>query len=401
MARRVARTGERWRMRFIARLAFAATLAACVSRPPLAPPPVIPTPEPKPGVEAKPRLVPDRWSNLPGWRADALNEAWPALLKSCSVLKSSEGWQQACDRAAEVSPQNRDQVRAFFEQQFIPWRVLNADSSETGLITGYYEPLIRGSRAASARFRYPIYGVPGDLLTIEMSALYPQLKGMRLRGRLDGRKVVPYYDRNQIDRGVAALSGQEMLWADDPLDLFFLQVQGSGRVQLESGEIVRIGYADQNGHPYRSIGKLLVERGELTVEQASLQGIKAWAEKNPDKLPEVLNYNASYVFFRELPASPDGPLGAMGVPLSAGRSVAIDPRTVTLGAPVFLVTTFPGSNRALARLMLAQDTGGAIKGGVRADFFWGFGDEAGKQAGRMRQQGRMWVLLPAGLAPPS
>ena len=290
-------------------------------------------------------------------------------------------------------------MRAFFEQQFTPWRVLNSDSTDTGLITGYYEPLIRGSRTPTAKYRYPVYGVPGDLLTIELDEVYPQLKGMRLRGKLEGRKVVPYPDRGRIDTGVPALAGREIVWTDDALDLFFLQVQGSGRVQLESGETIRIGYADQNGHPYRAIGKLLVERGELTVDQASLQGIKAWAKKNPDIVREVLNYNASYVFFRELPPSPDGPPGAMGLALTAGRSVAVDPRTVPLGSPVFLATTFPNSSRPLTRLMLAQDTGGAIKGGVRADFFWGFGAEAGRQAGRMRQQGRLWVLLPVGLAP--
>jgi membrane-bound lytic murein transglycosylase A len=371
-------------------------LAGCATAPTPAPAPVAP----KPAAEAKVRLVPDRWSSLPGWQADAMEDAWPAFVRSCGVLRSREGWQGACDRALTVDPDDRNQVRAFFESQFTPWRVVNADDSETGLITGYYEPLIRGSRKASAKYRYPIYGVPTDLLAIELGELYPQLKGLRLRGRLDGRTVVPYYDRGQIDMGVSSLSGREIAWTDDALDLFFLQVQGSGRVRFENGETLRIGYADQNGHPYRSIGKLLVDRGELTVEQASLQGIKSWARKNPDKVKQLLDYNASYVFFRELPPSPDGPLGAMGVPLTPGRSVAIDPRTVPLGAPVFLATTFPSSDRTLARLMMAQDTGGAIKGGVRADFFWGFGEEAGRQAGRMRQQGRLWVLLPNGLAPP-
>jgi len=394
---RLARQGTAVARRLVAAgILVAVALTGCAT----APTPVTPPPEPKPAPEAKPRLVPDRWTSLPGWQADALEEAWPAFLKSCGVLRSRDGWQQACERAGLISAGNRGEVRAYFEQQFTPWRVVNADATESGLITGYYEPLVRGSRKASARYRYPIYGVPDDLLAIELGEQYPQLKGLRLRGRLDGRKVVPYYDRNQIDSGVRALSGREIAWTDDAIDLFFLQVQGSGRVRFENGETLRIGYADQNGYPYRSIGKLLVERGELTVEQASLQGIKAWAKKNPDKVRELLDYNASYVFFRELPPGPDGPLGAMGLPLTAGRSVAIDPRTVPLGAPVFLATTFPNSDRSLTRLMLAQDTGGAIKGGVRADFFWGFGEEAGKQAGRMRQQGRMWVLLPNGIAPP-
>jgi membrane-bound lytic murein transglycosylase A len=317
------------------------------------------------------------------------------------VLSKRDGWQQACSRSAAVTSRDRGEVRRFFEQQFTPWRVVNADATDTGLVTGYYEPLIQGSRTRSPRYPLPIHGVPDDLLAIELGEIYPQLKGMRLRGKLEGRKVVPYHDRKQIDGGVAALGGREIAWTDNAVDLFFLQIQGSGRVKLDSGEILRIGYADQNGHPYRSIGKRLVERGELTVEEASLEGIKGWARKNPEKLQDLLDYNASYVFFRELPPGPDGPLGALGVPLTAGRSIAVDPRTVPLGAPVFLATTFPSSRRTLARLMLAQDTGGAIKGGVRADFFWGFGSEAGRTAGRMRQQGRMWVLLPTGSAPPA
>lgn len=373
-------------------LAAAAVLAAVVAG-------CATAPAPKPAPDAKPQLVPDRWSSLPGWQNDALEEAWPALLKSCAVLGGRDGWQQACNLAASLGAPDRNGVESYFERQFTPWRVINADGTDSGLVTGYYEPLIRGSREASAQYRYPIHGVPDDLLAIELGDQYPQLKGLRLRGRLEGRKVVPYYDRSQIDAGLPVLSGREIAWTDDALDLFFLQVQGSGRIRLDRGEILRVGYADQNGHPYRSIGKLLVDRGELTVEQASLEGIKAWAKRNPEKVQELLDRNASYVFFRELPAGPDGPLGAMGIALTAGRSLAIDPRTVPLGAPVFLATTYPGSDRALARLMMAQDTGGAIKGGVRADFFWGFGEAAGKQAGRMRQQGRMWVLLPNGLAP--
>ena len=208
--------------------------------------------------------------------------------------------------------------------------------------------------------------------------------------------MVPYYTRAEIETGKASVAGREILWVDDAVDLFFLQIQGSGKVALDTGEVVRVSYADQNGHPYRSVGRLLVERGELTLDQASMQGIKAWGSRNPDKLPELLNANASYVFFREQPASSGGPPGALGVPLTAGRSVAVDPRAVPLGAPVFLSTTWPNSTLPLNRLMMAQDTGGAIKGAVRADFYWGSGDEAGAQAGRMRQTGRIWVLLPNG-----
>jgi membrane-bound lytic murein transglycosylase A len=242
-----------------------------------------------------------------------------------------------------------------------------------------------------------------------------------------GRRVVPYYPRAEIEGGLPALAGKELLWVDDPVDLFFLQIQGSGRVRLPSGELVRVGYADQNGQPYKSIGRYLVEQGELTLEQASMQGIKAWGVANPAKLDALLNQNPSYVFFRELPqhgggrdsatdapvttdgpvatggpamtggpATTGGPVGALGVALTPERSIAVDPRYIPLGAPVFLATTWPGNAQPLARLVLAQDTGGAIRGAVRADFFWGFGDTAGAQAGRMRQTARMWVLLPRG-----
>jgi len=215
-----------------------------------------------------------------------------------------------------------------------------------------------------------------------------------LRGRLDGRRIVPYYDRAQIEQGRGAVPGKELVWVDDAIELFFLQIQGSGRIVLDTGETIRIGYADQNGHPYRSIGRLLVERGDLPFENASMQGIKTWARQNPDRVRELLNHNASYVFFRELPRDLPGPLGALGVPLTSRRSVAVDPRFVPLGAPVYVSTTWPLSNRPLNRLMLAQDTGGAIRGAVRADFFWGFGAEAAREAGRMRQPLKMWVILP-------
>jgi len=206
--------------------------------------------------------------------------------------------------------------------------------------------------------------------------------------------VVPYYPRAEIERGLPALAGKELLWVDDPVDLFFLQIQGSGRVQLPSGELVRVGYADQNGQPYKSIGRYLAEQGELKLEQTSMQGIKAWGAANPAKLDALLDRNPSYVFFRELPPAAGGPVGALGVALTPERSIAVDPRYIPLGAPVFLATTWPGSAQALQRLVLAQDTGGAIRGAVRADYFWGFGEAAGAQAGRMRQSARMWVLLP-------
>jgi len=240
--------------------------------------------------------------------------------------------------------------------------------------------------------------VPDDLLVVDLADLYPPLKGVRVRGRLEGRRVVPYYDRAAID-GEHAPEGKELFWVDDEIDLFFLQIQGSGRIELPDGGMVKVGYADHNGYPYASIGKKLVEMGELTLPQASLQGIKQWASEHPEKLPELLHSNPSYVFFRELPDSLGAAVGALGVPLTAQYSMAVDPSVIPLGLPVFLATTWPNSDRELNRLMLAQDTGGAIKGTIRGDFFWGFGAEAGAYAGSMKQQGRMWVLFPKGREP--
>jgi len=225
------------------------------------------------------------------------------------------------------------------------------------------------------------------------------LKDLRLRGRLDGHRIVPYFNRAEIDEGRGALRGRELFWVENAVELFFLQIQGSGRIELADGQLVKVGYADQNGRPYISIGKKLIEMGELKAEQASMQGIKHWAEQHPAKLAALLEQNPSYVFFRELPDGLSAPLGALGVPLTDQYSIAIDPRTIPLGSPVFLSTTFPNTTEPLNRLMLAQDTGGAIRGAVRADFFWGFGDQAGTQAGRMKQRGQMWVLFPKGAEP--
>ena len=391
------------------------TLAACEtllpgkpgtappSDPPRVPPPAeAPAPVPPPAVEAPPEkpLAPvsvlraSGWDEIPGWRNENPQLAWSAFLTSCSTLKSQPAWQSVCAVASALPEPTRATVQSFFETGFTAYQVINPDGSDSGLVTGYYEPLLRGSRKRTTTYRYPIYSVPDDLLVLDLAQLHPELKNLRLRGRLDGRRVVPYYNREQIERGTASVSGREIVWVNDAVELFFLQIQGSGRVRLDSGEVIRVGYADQNGHPYRSIGRLLVERGELPLERASMQGIKAWVQRNPDRLQELLNHNASYVFFRELPSELPGPLGALGVPLTAGRSIAVDARYVPLGAPVFLATTMPNAKQPLNRLMMAQDTGGAIRGAVRADFFWGFGNEAAALAGRMRESGRMWVLLP-------
>ena len=346
-----------------------------------------------------PTLVPAKFSDLPGWSNDDHAAALKAFLLGCQALEKRETWRNTCQAARKVTGTRPATARRFFETHFQVFRSMNTDGGDDGLFTGYYEPLLHGSRKPSTRFRFPLYSVPEDLLVVDLAELYPELKGLRLRGRLDGRRVVPYYSRAQIDRRETAVPAKVLYWVDDPVELFFLQVQGSGQIRLDTGERVRVGYGDQNGHPYRSIGRFLIEQGEITIEQASMQGIKAWAQQNPDKLGPVLHHNSSYVFFRELTANLPGPLGALGVPVTGGRSLAVDPRYVPLGAPVYVATTWPNSKRPMQRLMMAQDTGSAIRGPVRGDYFWGHGEQAGVQAGRMQQRGRMWVLLPQGTPP--
>jgi membrane-bound lytic murein transglycosylase A len=385
-------------LRFFSTLAFMLGLSICAA----AAPPCICSPAgaaPAPAA-AHQRWQAAAWADLPGWRNDDLAAAWPALRASCRVLGKRQAWRDAC-AAVEAMPDkpSTNITRQFFEQRFMPWQTVEADGAGHGLVTGYYEPLIHGSREWSPTTPWPIYAPPADMLAIELASVYPELKSLRLRGRLEGNKIVPYWTREELERHQGGLPAQILLWAADPIDLFFLQVQGSGRVELPDGRRVRIGYADQNGHPYQSIGRWLIDRGELTSDKASMEGIRQWVRKNPRRLGELLNANPSYVFFRELPDADGGPIGAQGTPIFAGRSIAVDPAHVPLGAPVFLATTWPNSTRPLNRLVLAQDTGSAIKGAVRADFFWGFGPEAGAQAGKMRQQGRIWVLLPRGETP--
>lgn len=345
-------------------------------------------------------LRPSTYAALPGWDKDDLREAWPAFMASCEVLVKKTDWKEPCAIARDVNGANEKAIRGFFEAFFMPYQVFNPDGSDNGLVTGYYEPLLRGARKRGGPYQTPLHRVPEDMLTIDLANVYPEFKNMRLRGRMAGSKIVPYFSRAEMAQS-STLAGKELLWVDDPIEAFFLQVQGSGRVQLaDTKETVRVAYADQNGHPYKSIGRYLVDKGELTLDQASAQGIKAWVATHASRQQELLNANPSYVFFKEekLIDPKKGPKGALGVPLTAQRSIAVDAQFLPLGVPVFLATTQPNSGIALQRLMLAQDTGGAIKNAVRADYFWGFGAEAGEKAGKMKQRGTMWVLLPK-LAP--
>ena len=387
-------------MKLSAAILLGGALAACA---PVAPKPEKPAPPAPPAPPAEARFEETPWGDLQGWSQAGLLPSLRSFVTGCARVQSKRPWQAVCAEARRVGAEDEAAARAFFESRFSAYRIVAPDGATEGLVTGYYEPILKARRARASGFRYPIYGVPDDLVVVDLADLHPELRNLRLRGRLQGQRLVPYYSRGEIE-STPALPAKPLAWVADAVELFFLQIQGSGLVEFSQGDRIRLGFAEQNGHPYRSLGRYLVDRGELKLEQASMQSIKAWGASNPDKLQEALNANPSYVFFRELPrqaADPAlGPPGAMGAALTPQRSIAVDPRFIPLGVPIFLATTAPGKSDPLQRLVFAQDTGGAIRGAVRADYFWGFGAEAGNQAGRMRQQGRMWVLWPKGSQPP-
>lgn len=333
------------------------------------------------------------WSELPGWERDQHAVAWPALRKNCEKLITRDAaWEGVCNAASALESPDDAAAQRFFEANFNAY-VVNPVYGRDGLITGYYEPLLNGSRTRSDRYRWPLYRRPDDLLIVDLVSLYPELKGRPVRGRLAGDRVVPYYSRADIGNGKNPLAGHELFWVDDPVEAFLLHVQGSGRVLLPDGSEVAVGYADQNGHPYRSLGGALIQMGALTREEVTLTRIRDWLAAHPEETTSLLNSNPSYIFFTQRDALLDGPLGSLSVALTPERSVAVDPSYIPLGLPVWLDTTLP-DGAPLQRLVFAQDTGGAIKGPVRADLFIGRGTEAGRLAGEMKQRGRLYVLRP-------
>lgn len=456
---------------------------------------------------------PASWNQLPGWREDRLAEAWSAFRRSCSALNRKAGWDGPCERSTKLTTASDEAIRQFFEREFALYEIRNTDRSPEGVITGYYEPLINGSRSQGGPFVYPVYGAPEDLLTldirqlpqslrgkpvparivgrtvipvpggnapylIEVGELLPDVRDKKLRVRIEGSRIVPYATRAEIERS-GLPRARVLVWVDNPAAFYSMQIQGSGKVRLPDGRIVRLAYAEQNGHPFTppvSKGNASGKKARVTTRGLSIdlpdaedepaddgdssaaepltRGLsQANAAKPPRPLPraneplapdverlvEELARNApaagrpsagnprqpaarvtaaspaaqsfpqpraemlsaisadpSYVFFREIPDGPEGPIGALGVPLTAGRSVAVDPRTTPLGYPVYVSTGQPGRTGKVSRLMMAQDTGGAIRGAVRADYFWGFGAGAYAQAARMKETGRMWLMLPHG-----
>lgn len=341
------------------------------------------------------------WGDLSGWSQDRHAEAWTALLRSCGARKSLSGaedalrarWTDICREALTMPTPDDSGARRFFEIYFVPHEIIGARGQREALITGYYEPVLNGSWTRTARFRYPLYQRPADLLTLDLEQLYPELRGKPLRGRLEGQRVVPYYSRREIGDRTAPLQGHELLWVEDPVALFFLHIQGSGRVRLADGTEVAVGYADQNGHPYVAVGKCLADQGILPLADITLSTIRAWLAANPTQVEALLNCNPSYIFFARRDAD-EAPLGALEVPLIPSRSVAVDSAFIPLGLPLWLDTALPGTASTYQRLVFAQDTGGAIKGAARADLFCGRGSDAEALAGEMKQPGRLFLLLP-------
>ncbi len=329
------------------------------------------------------QFVPVAWSQLPGWQEDDLTAAWPAWQRSCQGLAkrnpSGLNWKPACAAANQVNSKDSESIRRYFERNMKVMEIRHQSGPSAGgvhgLVTGYYEPYLNGARQKGGIYQTPIHRYP-DAWRKKKPSTLPARSELMSSGQL---------------------KGQEILWVDDPVAAAFMQVQGSGRVRMSDGSVIRLGFAGTNDQQFKSFAQWLLDRKEITRSTATMQGIQAWAKKNPQRVQEMLNANPRYVFFRELPITPDvnvGPIGSLGVSLTAERSIAVDTKALPLGAPVFLATTYPLSEKPLHRLMMAQDTGSAIIGAVRADFYWGTGDQAGEYAGRMKQQGRMWIFLP-------
>jgi membrane-bound lytic murein transglycosylase A len=350
-------------------------------------------------------LQPVSFSQLPGWQNDNAQAALAAFQKSCAVMVKRGAaasvspiaiggtigdWMQACN--ASTGSANAKQ---FFETYFNPYR-MNTSNGDEGLFTGYYESMLQGSLTKTAIYNVPLYRRPSDLVMVELGDFRPALKGQRIAGKVIDGKLKPYADRAAIDRGALAGQKLEVVWVNDADAAFFVQVQGSGRVQLTHGHVLHIGYDGQNGYPYTAIGRELIARGELTKDNVSLQTINAWLKSHPTQAQELREKNPSYVFFKVLDEG-NGPAGAQGVALTPEHSLAVDPKYIPYGAPVFLSATHPLGGQ-IQHLLIAQDTGGAIIGPVRGDVFWGTGSQAEQAAGLMKSRGNAWILLPKTLS---
>jgi membrane-bound lytic murein transglycosylase A len=329
----------------------------------------------------------NQFNDLPHWNEDNHTLALQVFNRSCHLHKSPSVLKSLCQKALQAKD-----AKHFFESNFRPYQLFNKTLEKQGLITGYYEPSLQGSLSKHNEYKYPVYAVPHDLITVNLNKLYPTLKPYRLRGKIINQVLKPYYNREEIENNT--MKAEVLCYVNDPIALFFLHIQGSGKVFLENGEILNIGYANQNGHKYFAIGKALIADGFIKKENISLQSIAHFLKENPDKMSHYMNLNASYIFFETRLKSACGSSGAQ---LHAKRSAAVDPKSIPLGMPLYLKTTDPIEGHSINQIMIAQDTGGAIKGEIRADFFWGNGEIAALKAGKMQQMGEIWILIPKDL----
>jgi len=319
---------------------------------------------------------------IDGFFEDDLNYALEVFKKDCQKSKRFEQLKNVCQKAKYA---NSGVI--FFVSNFTPYKLYDSNFKDEGLITGYHEPLLYGSLKKTSRYKYPVYKIPKNLITYNSN----KIKGKQSIGKIVGRKIVPYDTREEIQTNSKNKNLKAIAYVDDKVDLFFLQIQGSGKIKLDTNEIINVGYAGQNGHPYFSIGKYLIEEGYILKEDISVQEIKKFFANNPLKVDEILNLNESYVFFK---VSNQGATGALGTLLTAKRNIAVDRSYIELGMPVFVNTQNPVTKEPIKQLMIAADVGGAIKGEIRADFFWGFTEEAFEYAGRMKENGKMYILVP-------
>ena len=358
-----------------------------------------------------PTFVETKATSLPGWHQDKVLKALPALRRSCLVMLRSlevgakskrkiellSGWKHVCNQI-KAKRFSESSFREFLKTDFNVFQIRYKGSGE-GLFTGYYEPTLHGSFKSTKEYNTPVYPKPDDLIHVDLGKWKNTLNGSHVFGRVVGKKLKPYFSRSEISSGALAGKLKPILWLKSDVDAFFLHIQGSGRVILPSGEVYRLGYAGKNGRKYYSIGRYLVKIGAISKEAVSMQSIKKWLNANPEKKTDVLNMNPSYVFFRRIKSN-SGPIGSQGVSLTGGRSLAVDRRYSTLGAPIWLSADFQDEKgKKLQRLMIAQDTGGAIRGPIRGDVFWGSGKIAEELAGVMKAKGSIYVFFPKGINP--
>ena len=333
-------------------------------------------------------LIQGSYKDLAGWESENYSEVLRVFQESCKSSKTRKLYQRSCEKAPYVSD-----AKTFLQEEFTPYKIVSDTEQEYGLLTGYYEPFLHASLQKTQKYSYPIYAKPKDLVSVDLSSIYPELKHYRLRGRLEGDKLVPYYTRQKSKE--LGLNAEVICYTDSKIDRFFLEIQGSGRVLLDDNSTMFIGFSNQNGHKYRAIGKYLVSIGALSLEEVSLQSIRAWLEANPSRLDEVLNYNNSMVFFEQRDQSATG---SLGLELTPKRSVAVDRRFIPLGSMLYLEAFSkeqPAQEQgSFKRVVFAQDTGGAIKGSLRADLFLGSGESALDIAGHLKSALKLWILLP-------